>query len=484
MKFNIFSWNNYKQTERGKSAIMDFELNSTEPMEIAVTFKYNERMRMFYDNKNNIDFISLVLDDYWNAISECPTPNNLEEAKQIYITLIENGICLDNTILVDGKDYKFCLHINPWISWILYQHSFDYFFPNLIPFQAYTLYKIADAFDIELPSVPKKSDYKARCMYYWELCEIFHKFRTENNLSPAEFCAFLYDYAPNFLYEEKRIIPEPSQAWFIGGKIEPWEIFNETFWQCNQETRRGDILVHYETSPISAITCIWQASTDGLIDPFFHYYGCAYMTNKTDVPHITIQELKNDIYFSTHPLVKKNFQGVNGWAMTGEDYINLLRMFEKKGFNSNILPKPYASQIKHRNDIHIEHDVETLLLEPLLNEMGLTNYKRQVSIRAGRGHRIFADYALHYNEKNGNKSAKVLIEAKYHIRNPQEAEEAFSQARSYAKLLDSSVIILCDKDCLLVYDKKHDFDRQRYIKFYWDDMKNPNKFLQLKKILQ
>lgn len=40
------------------------------------------------------------------------------------------------------------------------------------------------------------------------------------------------------------------------------------------------------------------------------------------------------------------------------------------------------------------------------------------------------------------------------MRNNKEREEAYLQARSYARLLNSSVIVLCDKDYLIVYEKK------------------------------
>jgi hypothetical protein len=48
---------------------------------------------------------------------------------------------------------------------------------------------------IYLPQIPKKSAYKARCMYYMDLCETFYRFRTENSLSPMELGAFLYDFS-------------------------------------------------------------------------------------------------------------------------------------------------------------------------------------------------------------------------------------------------------------------------------------------------
>ena len=202
-----------------------------------------------------------------------------------------------------------------------------------------------------------------------------------------------------------------------------------------------------------------------------------------NIPHITLKELQTDEYFSKHPLVKKNFQGVNGCSVNGEDYSELIRMIVTKGFDIEVLPKLYAPILPKDIIIEYEHDVEQLLLEPLLNSMGWYENKdfiRQLPIQAGRGHRIFPDYALHYDNKPDEEKAKVLIEAKLHMKNNQDIEAAFLQARSYAQLLESSVIVLCDKVGLIVYEKKDSFDRDRYKKYHWIEFENPDVFNELK----
>ena len=337
---------------------------------------------------------------------------------------------------------------------------------------------------MNLPNIPKRTDYKGRCMYYWDLCEVFYLFRKENGLSPAELWSFLYDFAPNNLPSEKIDMPKPSQVWFIGGRLyQEDKSLESKFWQSSPETKKGDILIHYETSPISAITCIETSLTDGVIDPLFRYYGCIHIGNRMNIPHITLKELQADEYFSKHPLIRKKFQGVNGWPMSSEDYSELLRMIEAKGFDTGTLLKLYAPTLPKNVNIVIERDVEQQLLEPLLNSMGWYENKdfiRQLPIHAGRGHRIFPDYALHYDNKPDEEKAKVLIEAKLHMKNNQDIEAAFLQARSYAQLLESSVIVLCDKVGLIVYEKKDSFDRDRYKKYHWIEFENPDVFNELK----
>ncbi|NHW59168.1 type I restriction endonuclease subunit R, partial [Escherichia coli] len=99
------------------------------------------------------------------------------------------------------------------------------------------------------------------------------------------------------------------------------------------------------------------------------------------------------------------------------------------------------------------------------------DYVKQLSIRAGRGSRVYPDYALHYNDKKGYERARIIIEAKFYMKNNKEVEEAFLQARSYANILESSTIILCDKIGLIIYKRKGSFDRGNYKKIYWEELK-------------
>ncbi|WP_294590722.1 type I restriction endonuclease subunit R [uncultured Bacteroides sp.] len=488
MKFNQYTWDLYKQSPEGQKAIKEFEEAGNNDTAMDLVFKYNPRIKLWLDNDKARTLIADFCESMWcYNIKEFPDkerPKNLDEAKEYFEEVISRGYQEDGEIVIPRNDYNTMLNNIVWISFLMYYFSPNFYFPNIFVFRFFNLQKIADAFDIELSPVPKKPDYKARCMYYWRLCEIFYQFRIDNSLSPAELCAFLYDFAPNFTPKEKAEIPKPAQAWCIGGMISSEEKkIDTTFWQANPETKKGDILIHYETSPVSAITCFWIAQTDGVIDPFFHYYGNTYIGNKIDIPHITLKELQADDYFSKHPLIRKKFQGVNGWPMSSEDYSELLRMIKAKGFDIDTLPKLYAPTLPKNVNIEIERDVEQQLLEPLLNSMEWYENKdfiRQLPIHAGRGHRIFPDYALHYDNKPDEEKAKVLIEAKLYMKNNQEIEKAFLQARSYAYLLESTVIVLCDKQCLIVYEKKQSFDRDSYKKYYWGELENPDLFNELK----
>ena len=86
-------------------------------------------------------------------------------------------------------------------------------------------------------------------------------------------------FAPNFMPQKEADVPQPTQAWCIGGLIDKNELFRTLFGKRIQKQERR-YLIHYETAPISAITRVWIAQTDGVIDPFFHYYGNTYIGNK------------------------------------------------------------------------------------------------------------------------------------------------------------------------------------------------------------
>lgn len=119
--------------------------------------------------------------------------------------------------------------------------------------------------------------------------------------------------------------------------------------------------------------------------------------------------------------------------MSNRDYQEILRIVQKKGYDTSKLPVLYAPKII-RSDIKLEKDVEEKLLIPLLHNIGITDYMRQIPLRAGRGERIFPDFALRCTKTENGYVAKVLIEAKLSMRNKKDIYEAFQQANSYAHL--------------------------------------------------
>lgn len=479
MRFERFTWDLYKDSERGKSAIEKFATAKDKMREAELECKYNPHLAPYQDRKKMEDFYDLLWNDIFTNFAEGEA-DSLEHAKELYEDIIDG-------VTHEGK-YRNTLNWVTQISFLLFEYEPEYYYPHLFNVRIQDLYRIADVFDIQLPPLPNRTAHRDRCMYYWRLCEKLYQFRKDAGLTPNELCAFLYDFAPNYIKHDSDLeLPQPQQAWFVGGRFSDRDTANEDkYWQSNIETRRGDLMFHYETAPISAITCYWRAYSDGIADPFEYYWSFAQLSDKADIPHITLHELQDDEYFSKHSLVRKKFQGVSGWPLTNEDMQNLLRMIAAKGGNTDSIPKLQTAFIPNNFDIKIEKDVEENLLIPLLNSMGIDDldYKRQIPLKIGRGERVYPDFALHCDKNANGYTAKVLIEAKLYMANNKEREQAYLQGLSYAHLMEANVLVLCDKLYVYAYDGCHGFDRNTYIRYSWNELgSNPDKFNKLKKLL-
>lgn len=75
----------------------------------------------------------------------------------------------------------------------------DDYFPYLFAQSFYVFYEVAQAYEIPLPPIPKKRQYRERLLYYVALNNALQEFGKQNGLSYAELWAFIYDYGPNSL---------------------------------------------------------------------------------------------------------------------------------------------------------------------------------------------------------------------------------------------------------------------------------------------
>lgn len=199
MKFNPYTWNLYRQTVIGEKMIKYF--SDAEGYDL---FKRYCPHSCFIPEDLYNDWLE---DIYCYGVSDYDKPVSLDEAKELYVSLITLGIRVEGQQWLPANDFKNMLEIIQPMSYILSQFAPEYFFPYLFLCRIFELDKIADFFGIDLPNIPKRADYKGRCMYYWELCEIFYGFRKENGLSSVELWAFLYDFALNNIQNEKTDIP-------------------------------------------------------------------------------------------------------------------------------------------------------------------------------------------------------------------------------------------------------------------------------------
>ena len=212
---------------------------------------------------------------------------------------------------------------------------------------------------------------------------------------------------------------------------------------------------------------------------------------------IRFEDFKNSEYFKLRDkkgnFVSKNFQDVSGWSVTYDDYTEILRMLQSKGFDTSTLPKLYKPAKVGDLIIETEQDVSDKLVVPLLEQMGWKkdiDFKGEVEFNAGRTKTNHSsdkrpDFCLHIVERNDDIEAKVVIEVKKYMKSQKEIHEAFIQGRSYAKWGAVKVLVIVDMRQILVYqiDKNNTFKEDKPLKFGWSDMENPDKYAELKRIL-
>jgi len=503
-------WNLYKNSERGKKAIELFTIKDSDNLDrkIRAIYKFCKDFLGNIEIENLMTRFFLITD---NIFADELLINEDESASEYFKRLIDNieiGITeissegeihkpKDEKPLVKQKDYKVICSLITDISLSLFTFNPDCFLPILFPEKFDVLVKILDVLEIPLPQLPASTDKKGRLLFYNDLCDNIFEFSKKNDLTTEETCACIYDFASMLLdnteYSDSDL-PEPTNIWLTGGSKVDYETFlrnpktsAKSVWTCNENTKRGDIIVMYVRSPYSCIQSIWRADIDGVYTPFNYYNSRTEITNGIVVPHITLNELKADAYFSDYKMVRCNFQGVNGIQFSATDYKELQRLLTAKGFDVSVLPQLYSPNFEIAGQLKNEKDVEEQLLIPLLNKLGYseTDWTRQLSQKAGRKEKAIPDFVFFPKGETHFQNAPMIFEAKFDISSNIERTKSYNQALSYARLMKSSIFGICDKDRLIIYkEKKGYFDRFKPIfEKHWESINDAEIFSKLKQII-
>ena len=334
------------------------------------------------------EIVQFILDLEYNKITEQIAGSFGKDAseKDVFRVFIGN-LYIETTA---------CFHVIPELFVPYYfQHNFN------------VLQIIAQEFEISIPPIPLKKNYKERFYYYGELCKAFTEFRKVNDLSPYELCAFLYDFAPNYIGGTDSYIiedlPEPERAFFIGGSEKDEFLSDDpsamTAWQCNEDTRAGDIILMYLRSPVSAVDSVWRACSVGFTDPFFFYYRCTWISRPIRITHVTQQSMKDDPIIGNLPIVRKNMQGINGVELLPSEYNHLMDMAHAEVFRFVSDDAPRETMIMR------ERDVEDQLIKPLLISLGYSDdlYTQQLYIEIGNhNHALIPDFVLLPRRSSGH----------------------------------------------------------------------------------
>lgn len=353
------------------------------------------------------------------------------------------------------------------------------------------LERIANDLDIELPKIPVKKDYKARFFHYGELCKALYKYRMKNEWSQFELLAFLYDFAPKYIggidsYIIKDL-PEPKSAFFIGGggdnddataEDNPDEI---TCWQCNSETRAGDMIVMYLRTPISSISSIWRSCSVGFNDPFFFYYRCTYIGHPVKGKRMGIKQIKKDRVLSKMPIVKGNMQGINGVELKPSDYNYIVDKIKAK------VTKLEYEEISIDNDYENEKDVEERIIKPFLKDdlgYNVNDYVQQLNVPIGNhNNTLIPDFVLLPRTYGGRHIAYAVVEAKKSIKNEKELLEALDQVSSYALLLSAKHAAVASQEGIWITSEDSRYT-DVILSYKWCELNADNdKMYEVKKII-
>jgi hypothetical protein len=368
----------------------------------------------------------------------------------------------------------------------------DVYIPYFFQFTYNVLQSIANYFEIELPVCPKRNDYAERITHYEGICAVFQSFRKDMGWTPAILWAFLYDYAPKCVGGKSWVwgkLPRPRAAYFIGCSPDAGDLPEKgrasdyvSLWQSNPDSQPGDVNVMYLTSPASEIGYILRTVSPGFVDPFFWYYRCVYIGKPIKVTGLSLNAMKNDPILSEIRIVRKNMQGINGSIILPGEYNRIIDSLQIIDPDSECLEKIDFRFEKSMVKIENEADVESMLLEPLLERLGWSrgDYVRQMPLRMGRKNVVYPDYAICPDFTPGRENALWVWEAKKNIHGKTQLETDLGQARSYARRLDAKGLGLVSEEGVWLALADDDF--VRLIPKTWKEIENPDDFSEIYKL--
>lgn len=466
-------WILYKESKRGKECIEMFNPDAEDVYEVGnALFEFSHKTDSLSVVQNCLAQFDVFCGNFFNSEF---TEKLCDGARESFAYVMENyelkdlllgeegNIELGDLIMAKNK-FRNKAALVQAMSVFLYLH-FNFFKPMLYSSRFDVIQRNCDKLGIELPPIPRTKDYKEYLLYYYDICTIWNEFQRENGLNDAECCACIYDFA-TMLQETNSAttLPKPTNVWMTGaGGNGDFDVLdkltrescadNGQIWACNERTRRGDIIVMYCLSPRSYIHSIWRANSGGQFNPFDYYHCRTTVTDGLATPHISFNDLKADSYFSQVPIVRRNLQGINGVQLSAKDYAELLRLITEKGGVPSNYPKLFESGNIDFGEIKIEKDVEEKILIPMLKRLGYeeNDWTRQLSQKAGRGLKAIPDFVFFPKGEKHFASAPFVIEAKFDMSTAIELRNAFSQCLSYARMLRSSLMTVCDKERLIVY---------------------------------
>ena len=467
-------WNQYKQTEDYRKMVELFNPAPTDIIEAATKILEYDKER---GSQEDVDNGVACMFNFGINFDVQGYNFDLSEDRDRYIRFIDeyqlypyghddNGYYLRDDLepFLPKDDFR---DKNSYVAVMaLYFYFNDPFFKPILNVSSfYVVLRNCRLLGIELPELPKARDYRGAMIWYYDICSAFQQFQEKYGLSDAEFCACLYDLG-DILHddEESKEMPRPVNVWMTGASKDDYKSLEEDMstgglWQCNQSTRRGDIVVLYAVSPNSCIHSIWRADSEGSFNPFDYRQCRTELTDGVKITPIKLAELKADPVFGTLPMLNNNLQGLNGKMLPSWAYSALLKMIEAKGDDMSRIPVLYDAKDWNPGIISDEKDVEEKILIPALKDLGYaeTDWTRQLRMKSGRKEeREIPDFVFFPHGERQFENAPFLIEAKYQMRSEKDHKDAYRQAQSYARMVQADIFGICDEESLIIYERLRD----------------------------
>lgn len=509
MNFNRFLLDNYLCTREGKKALTFFN-----------NFEKNIRKKNYRDFFDIFSFFSIVplnmedcieqVDIFYDVLCESEkTPENFNDdtgediVPEFFIDTMKES--LKEGMVEEVSQNRNCffrenLPIIATYSVLCHLLSPEHFFPYFFNTRFNHLEDIFSLFSIPMPPLPGETNYEKRFDYYFELCKVLYEFRLRYSLTYQELNVLLYCFAPHCTetvslsatsttkihteQPEKSFagLPSPSKVYLCGADNNDTQTLEDSTskdilcWAGNTFMKTGDLVFIYETSPVSAIRSVWQCVTDGFYDPFEYFCNRVFIGNKTELPPITLKDLKDNPLWAQKGVVKAHMQRLAGTACTYSEYQELRNMLQTKGFATEKLPHIQFTGLDETVELQNESDVERYLLEPFLKNIGFQekNWIRQLPLRMGRGTKVFPDYVLFPQGTKGEEKATFVWEAKFTIHTAKQLTEAFYQAKSYALRLQSNGFGLVSKEGIWLSFASEDFSLKKLTPYTWKDLQDPD----------
>lgn len=473
MEFSKYIWSIYKQSSQGKRAIAKYQKLKSNYYKL-----YKSSLVFPVDNIDEMEcqkFVRAVQNEFGKAL------NNPDKEAYKYFSKYKNN------------DY---LHVIDLMSLGFYFTHPKFFVPYFWRLRFDSFKEICESFDIQLPPLPKINDNVARYHYYLDINKVLLDFALRYDMSIPELCAFMYEFAPNHISanDSRAEMPLPTTARILVGNSVAGDTslldscrHNIGAWGCPPTTRRGDVILMYEPSPVKGIRAIYRANSDACYDPFGYWPAYVRLNKPQIIKTVPLEAMRNDPTLGAHPSFKHAILFKPPRKLTLEEYDAFVGIAVKQGNKSSIFPKINKTYSISKNIIiDREEDVEKYLINPLLRKLGYapTDWKTQFPIKMGRTHVYFPDYAFGAKGKEGAETARMILEAKYSLSTAKQESSALSQALSYANRLRASTVVLASIEGISIFmEKGGRFHNSPALKTTWQQLGQPSMFSKCTKLI-